>query len=612
METFDGHRRLLLVEDEAIIALSERHMLEAHGYDVVVVHSGESAVQRAREDPDVALVLMDIDLGSGMDGTKAARAILEERELPVVFLTNHAEREMVDLVKDITCYGYVLKSAGEFVLVESIEMAFKLFDTHRRLARENAEHRRTRAFLESTLEAIQDGISVLDLDLKVRHVNSVMNRWYRDKVPLEGRACYEVYHDRATVCPDCPTVRAIASGRTECSVLPGPLGSGVTSVELFAYPMRDPETGELSGIVEFVRDISRREEADRKLRELRRRSEERRLYLEAILSAAPDAVLTLDRDHLVREWNPGAERLFGFSAEEARGRDIDTLVAGTGADDYNAAHEITARVARHEVVPPTEAVRYRKDGSPVDVLFSGAPIVIDGDLIGVVAIYKDMSALRRAERETARSEENFRLLFHESQHRIKNDLALVRALLSMQAEATPDAACRDVLEEAESRVTVIATVHEELFRHSEVETVQVSDFIESLVSGLRRVWEPANVEITVQAEDLTVPSRVSLSLGIILNELLTNALKHGLGPGHPGRIRAKVFARGNRHIVLSLADSGGGFPEEVLSGDRPGLGLSIISALAAQHDGALELRNEGGAVSEVIFALPPPGGENHQ
>lgn len=131
--------RILLVEDEAIIALSEREMLERHGFSVEMVHAGEDAVETMRNGDDCDLILMDIDLGRGMDGTEAAERILQECEVPIVFLTGHAEKEYVERVRSITSYGYVLKNSGEFVLAESIRMALKLFQAHRELA-EKEQH----------------------------------------------------------------------------------------------------------------------------------------------------------------------------------------------------------------------------------------------------------------------------------------------------------------------------------------------------------------------------------------------------------------------------------------------------------------------------------------
>ena len=128
----------------------------------------------------------------------------------------------------------------------------------------------------------------------------------------------------------------------------------------------------------------------------------------------PDAVITLDPHHHVLEWSPGAETVFGYTPEEAKGRNIDDVVSGPAGEALEEAREFTARVSNEEVMPPTAAVRYRKDGSQVDVLFSSAPIIIDGTVEGIAAIYKDVTARRAAERATARSEEKYRLLAENS------------------------------------------------------------------------------------------------------------------------------------------------------------------------------------------------------
>ncbi len=135
----DHEIKILLVDDEAIIAMSESRMLEKHGYGVLAVYSGEAAVQKAAERADIDLVLMDIDLGSGMDGTEAAEIILKTRDIPVLFLSSHTEPEVVDKTEKITSYGYVVKNSGETVILASIKMAFKLHAAHRELRKREEE-----------------------------------------------------------------------------------------------------------------------------------------------------------------------------------------------------------------------------------------------------------------------------------------------------------------------------------------------------------------------------------------------------------------------------------------------------------------------------------------
>ena len=119
-----------------------------------------------------------------------------------------------------------------------------------------------------------------------------------------------------------------------------------------------------------------------------------------MLGAAPDAIVTLDARQRIVEWNAGAEKLFGYSRKEAVGQDLDPLV--TSPEVLEEAVGFTQMVTSGKELPPVETVRYRKDGSPVDVLVAGSPILVGDKLIGVVAVYTDITQRKRME-ETLRA-----------------------------------------------------------------------------------------------------------------------------------------------------------------------------------------------------------------
>ena len=122
-------KRILLVEDQPLIALSNVAALEKRGYRVKHVANGREAISQALSVYNgVDLILMDIDLGEGIDGTEAARLILRGKDIPILFLSSHTETEIVEKTEDISSYGYVVKDSGLVVLDASIKMAFKLFD----------------------------------------------------------------------------------------------------------------------------------------------------------------------------------------------------------------------------------------------------------------------------------------------------------------------------------------------------------------------------------------------------------------------------------------------------------------------------------------------------
>ncbi|TVQ97570.1 MAG: PAS domain S-box protein [Spirochaetaceae bacterium] len=130
----DGNARMiLLVEDEVIIAMSTKAQLEQYGYAVVIATKGDQAIAAIENQPDIQLVLMDINLGADEDGTEIAAQILKDHDLPVLFLSAHTEPEVVERTEKITSYGYVVKNSSIAVLDASIKMAFKLFAAKRAL-----------------------------------------------------------------------------------------------------------------------------------------------------------------------------------------------------------------------------------------------------------------------------------------------------------------------------------------------------------------------------------------------------------------------------------------------------------------------------------------------
>lgn len=162
---FSGQQRhILLVEDEALIALHQQQILERQGLTVSVAYNGAAAIAKAADDETIDLVLMDIDLGATPNGIETAKRILANRDLPIVFLTGHSEPEVVRTVRGVTRYGFVLKSSGEFVLLEAIVMALELFKAHATAAH---NERRFNAPFDGSLNPIV----IYDRNARIKDLN---------------------------------------------------------------------------------------------------------------------------------------------------------------------------------------------------------------------------------------------------------------------------------------------------------------------------------------------------------------------------------------------------------------------------------------------------------
>jgi len=175
---------ILIVEDDAITCLANKVMLERNGYTVMAAGSGKKAIDVALNNK-IDLILMDIDLGGEIDGNKAAQEILSRKNVPVLFLTAHIEREMVEKVRKITRYGYALKNTGEYVLLSSIEMVFDLFEAHEKTLESEENYR-------SLVEDISDIIFSTDEKGILTYISPRIKH-YTDFAPEDviGRSFHE-------------------------------------------------------------------------------------------------------------------------------------------------------------------------------------------------------------------------------------------------------------------------------------------------------------------------------------------------------------------------------------------------------------------------------------
>ena len=161
-------KKILIVDDEVLIALSTGKTLEEQGYSVATATSGEQAIkvlERGRKQPD--LILMDIDLGRGrIDGTVAASRIADQWDIPVVFHSGHTDRETIEKTRAVTKYGFVQKTSGNTMfLVSTIDMALELYEAQKRIG-EREKH------YKDIFEMAPDGMATIDLKGNVTSVNS--------------------------------------------------------------------------------------------------------------------------------------------------------------------------------------------------------------------------------------------------------------------------------------------------------------------------------------------------------------------------------------------------------------------------------------------------------
>ena len=215
--------------------------------------------------------------------------------------------------------------------------------------------------------------------------------------------------------------------------------------------------------------------------------------------------------------------------------------------------------------------------------------------------------LREEHARLAQSLAEKEVLIKEVHHRVKNNLQIVASLLRLQAQATKDQAAADVLRESQHRVEAMAMIHEQLYGAADLREVKLAPQARLLMENLFNSFgvDPSRIcgQVVVDVRDDNQPVLgvdQAIPVLLILNELISNALKHGFPEERSGFIRVEAHSRDSR-MELAVIDDGVGVPEDFSDGESKALGLQIVEILARQLRGTWELRREGGTMFHLSF-----------
>lgn len=571
---------LLLVEDERIVALRERSILERHGYRVEVVHTGEAAIARVDAAPGIDLILMDIDLGLGMDGTDAAGKILASRDVPIVFLTSHSEPEYFERVKNITGYGYVLKESGEFVLVQSIEMALRLWGVYEEARAEKEQYR-------LITENIRETVLVVDPAFRISYVSPSI-----EQLTGFSPAAYREMRPEEALTESSAAVVAELRRRQHADPLfsSGPIelerrcrdGSTVWT-ETESRPIVNGR-GEVKGHVATIRDISDR----MRLEEDLQRSLAR---LEATLDAIPELIFELDGQLRFRDYRAPPGRRLYRDPDEFIGRRVEDVLSPEVSTEVARAIE----KSRRGVTPATFDYSLVDNDRQRFFRASVARQEKRPDERFVVIAYEvtDLVEARRKLEEAL--ERNGRLL-QEIHHRVKNNLALVSSLIALTEESS---SCAD-LSDLRRQLDAVRFIHEQLQSVENSNAVALDSYLSNLLEELFATRPHAGIELEVDAAGLRLESGVAVTIGLIANEMATNAMKHAFGSEGGERFSLTLRPEGE-DLIFRIANSGTPFPEGLDPENAGSLGLQLISGLVRQLDGTMELAREPNTAFTIRF-----------
>lgn len=226
-----------------------------------------------------------------------------------------------------------------------------------------------------------------------------------------------------------------------------------------------------------------------------------------------------------------------------------------------------------------------------------------GEVLRIVALWKDVTGRRQAEARVKSSLEEKELLLKEIHHRVKNNLQVVCSLLSLQGGAIREPAVRRLFDETRDRVRSMASIHEMLYQSTDFARIDFSGYIGTLASQLFSSCNISSERVTLDTRIEPVSLGISLAVpcGLLINELMTNALVHAFPGNRTGTIVVSMGEMPDHSIRLSVRDDGTGLPSGLEVENADTLGFQLVTTLVGQLNGTLEVKRERGTEFIVLF-----------
>ncbi len=716
-------KTILLVEDESIIALDMAGILGKYGYSVVTAENGASAVDAIQRTPLIDLVLMDIFLGRGMDGAEAARIILGKKNIPIVFISSHTDRGILEKIEGIASYGFVVKGSGENALIASLRMAFRLFDSNQQALQ--SEVRVLSEHLKALLAAIPDIVTEVNNERIITWTNPAGLQFFGDDVVgREASHYFEGEQDTYNV------VRPLFEGRNDTIYLESWQKRRDGEKRLLAWWCRALKDNDdrVSGAISTARDITEQREMEiavQKEYDLRTINEERlSMSLEvsnagiwewdlvsdgmsfdarfhrmlgydagdlpengsdwllyhhpddrSVMMARVEACARgnnpfFEGEHRVRAkngcWNwvfargkltsersdSPSRKIMGIAmnitafkeAEEAlresekkyrqiienmnSGVFITTLdgtflhmngmvaeMAGYDSIDemmkMPAQHFYADQGARDRIIATLldrgsfkdmEMQLIKKDGTrrwiSMNAILLPDP---DGRSERLMGVINDVTDRKMAEENIRSLLSEKELLLKEVHHRIKNNMNTMISLLELQAVGLGEPSAIEALHEVKRRMQSMSLLYDKLYRAKNLQELSTRAYLSPLIREIITMFPGGSaVKIEEDIGDFILDTKKLQTLGIMVNELLTNIMKYAFTGRDDGTISVRAIKESN-HVAISIHDDGIGLHESLDIDSSTGFGFRLVKILAQQLEGTLSVERDGGTRINITF-----------
>ncbi|MGA1823827.1 MAG: sensor histidine kinase [bacterium] len=326
-------------------------------------------------------------------------------------------------------------------------------------------------------------------------------------------------------------------------------------------------------------------------------------FSKSIVETAQVIILVLDTEGEIVGFNPYMEELSGYQLHEVQGKDwFSTFLPPC---DYDRIREVFKRALNNIHIKGNENPIITKDGREKIIEWYNKTLKDEqGNTVGILAIGHDITDRKKAEKQCQRNLKEKEILLRELYHRTKNNMQVICSMLRIRAAHSDDQSMKGIFQEIENKIHAMALVHKHLFESQDLSLINLKDYFNSLLALLKKSYSDfmKNISIHTGMDDINVLIDTAVPMGLIFNELISNAVKHAFPNNAPGEIMVNLNVTPQNEIILEGSDNGIGLPSGFDIRKDIHLGLETVFELVEhQLDSTIIFENRNGLHWKILL-----------